>query len=520
MSGTGVCPRRSASPITGGTRWFRARRNEVYIFCTLLCCSAYFLPRWASWNENSRIDLVLAIVDDHTFRIDRYADNTGDFALVDGHRYSDKAPGLSFLAVPVYALARPLLRSALMRQILDSIGRTAALAETLRPGGRGLSPERTEFMIVLYLAILAGAAIPTAALGVVLYRFMVIVAPRAGTRAGAALLYGLATPAFPFSGAFFSHQLTALLLFASFVLAYRSGQRGARPWHGIVIGLLLGYALVTEYPSLLIAGAVFAYGVVRTRSARWSLEVLAGALLPLSLLGAYNCTIFGTPLPVGYLHSALYQDLHMQGFISLIGPTLPAAWGITFGTFRGLFFVAPILLLAFPGFVAWWRSGQHRSEASVCLWAVVSFMVFNASSVMWHGGYSVGPRYLLPMLPFMTVGLAAFLNVWRTYFWATASTVALGAWSVFAVWSETLAGQSFPDWTPNPLLNYSLPQLWAGNVARNLGMAIGLRGVSSIAPLGLVIGAALLRWRLAARPAGEVLQPSADEAARKERRHG
>jgi hypothetical protein len=255
------------------------------------------------------------------------------------------------------------------------------------------------------------------------------------------------------------------------------------------------------------------------RSMRWSLEVLAGSVPPLLLLGAYNCAIFGTPLPVGYLHSALYQDLHMQGFVSLIGPTLPAAWGITFGTFRGLFFVAPILLLAFPGFMAWWRSGQHRSEAAVCLWGVVSFMVFNASSVMWHGGYSVGPRYLLPMLPFMSVGLAAFFDVWRTYLWAKALTVTLAVWSVFAVWSETLGGQSFPDWTPNPLFNYSLPQLWSGNVARNLGMAIGLRGVLSLVPLGLAIGAALLRLRLVGST-GEALQQLADDAGRQERRHG
>jgi hypothetical protein len=404
-----------------------------------------------------------------------------------------------------------------VQQVLQSIASRAAFAQTLRPGGRGLNSERIEFMIVLYLATFVGAAIPTAALAVLLYDFTKIVAPAVHARVGAALLYGLATPALAFGSVFFSHQLTALLLFASFVLVHRTGLR-ARPWQGALVGLLLGYALITEYPSVLIVAGVFAYGVMRVRSLRWSVAVLTAAVLPLAISGAYNWVIFGTPLPVGYLYSARYQDLHTQGFISIVGPMPAALWGITFGAFRGLFFVAPVLLLAFPGFVDWWRSGLHRSEAALCVWAVLSFMAFNSSSVMWQGGFSVGPRYLLPMLPFMAVGLAAFLGVRRTQLWARGLVLTLVAWSGFAVWAETLGGQSFPDWTPNPLFNYSLPKLWTGDVARNVGMVLGLRGLASIVPLALVISTAFLRWQ-PADSAGESQRRSAADAARKEPQH-
>ena len=43
-----------------------------------------------------RFDLSAAIVDQGTLSIDAYASNTGDYALFNGRRYSDKAPGLSF----------------------------------------------------------------------------------------------------------------------------------------------------------------------------------------------------------------------------------------------------------------------------------------------------------------------------------------------------------------------------------------------------------------------------------------
>src|SRR5450432_4745408 len=62
------------------------------------------------WNQNSRFDLLRAIVERHTLQIDAYHENTEDKAHFNGHYYSDKAPGLVFLAVPFVVIARPALR--------------------------------------------------------------------------------------------------------------------------------------------------------------------------------------------------------------------------------------------------------------------------------------------------------------------------------------------------------------------------------------------------------------------------
>src|SRR5438876_3836154 len=71
--------------------------------CALLASYAYFYQA-GGWNQNSRFDLVRALVERGTVRIDAYADNTGDKTVFDGHVYSDKAPGQALAAVPLVAI--------------------------------------------------------------------------------------------------------------------------------------------------------------------------------------------------------------------------------------------------------------------------------------------------------------------------------------------------------------------------------------------------------------------------------
>jgi hypothetical protein len=110
---------------------------------------------------------------------------------------------------------------------------------------------------------------------------------------------------------------------------------------------------------------------------------------------------------------------------------------------------------------------------------------------MWSGGFGVGPRYLVPMLPFLAFGMGAFLAMWGARWQARVTLVITGGWSLLNVWAQTIGGQSFPQYQPNPLLDYSLPELAAGNVARNLGMALNLSGWSSLLPLALFLAVSI-----------------------------
>src|SRR5689334_17604854 len=84
-------------------------RTMIVLGVLVFVSCAYFYQA-GGWNQNSRFALVRALVEQHTVRIDPYREHTGDRALWNGHTYSDKAPGVSLLAVipsaAAYAVAR------------------------------------------------------------------------------------------------------------------------------------------------------------------------------------------------------------------------------------------------------------------------------------------------------------------------------------------------------------------------------------------------------------------------------
>jgi len=85
------------------------RRPEIPLFALVFGAYAYFYQA-GGWNQNSRFDLTRAIVEQGTVAIDAFHENTGDKAQRGDHWFTDKAPGLSWLAVPAYASAQLVVR--------------------------------------------------------------------------------------------------------------------------------------------------------------------------------------------------------------------------------------------------------------------------------------------------------------------------------------------------------------------------------------------------------------------------
>ena len=62
-------------------------RLRVALFLVLFASYAYFYQA-GGWNQNSRFNLVRAITNEHSLRVDPYHRSTGDQALFEGHYYS------------------------------------------------------------------------------------------------------------------------------------------------------------------------------------------------------------------------------------------------------------------------------------------------------------------------------------------------------------------------------------------------------------------------------------------------
>jgi hypothetical protein len=462
-------------------------RNYLAVFLAVSACYAYFLPRWADWNQNSRFDLVVALVDDHTFAIDRYVGNTGDYALYNGHYYSDKAPGMALLGVPVYAAFRALVPEELIERLENSARGSGALEATLNTSGSGLQTDKLRFFAGLALTTFVVGVLPAAALALVCFWMIGRLGGDLREQTIGTLMYALGTSAFPYANSLVGHQTAALLLFGAFALlfAIRHAMLG-RGWL-FAAGFLLGYAVITEYQAALIAGVLGLYALATMRGRAEVLSrLVVGAIPPIVALVAHDLAAFGTPLPIGYFHSALWTDVHQSGLVSLTYPRLEALLGITVGVHRGLFFLSPYLLMAVVGYRELWRRGW-RAEWLVLAMVPLVYLLFNASSAMWQGGFGVGPRYVVASLPFLAVPAGiGLLRVWQRP--ALRPVVAVVVfWSIFAIWTETIGGQSFPDYTANPLFDFSLPKLLAGDIARNAGMLMGLAGWVSLVPLATLL---------------------------------
>ena len=469
----------------------------VSLFLVLLACYAYTFPRWADPNQNSRLDMIVAVVDDGTFKIDNYVANTVDYAKVGDHYYSDKAPGTAFLGIPFYAGFKAILNLPAVDRLTDRLANSEAFRATLREDGTGVLKQKVRFALSQVLLTFVVAAVPSALLGVLLFLLAGRMGASTGVSAAIALGYGLLTPAFAYAGAFYGHQLAAALLFGAFYLLFprylpNSDSKTPLPMSAgrlLLVGALLGYAVVTEYPAALIVVIVFEYAAFklhRQKQLARMLWVIAPMAVCAAALLIYNNAVFGGPFKLGYNNSELWTREHSVGFMSLNFPHPAAAFGITFGVFRGLFVLSPLLLLAVPGFWRWARTHEFRAEWTVALLATLSMFLFNASSVMWWGGFAIGPRYVLPGLPFMALSLTYALRAHKR--WLAALTAVLFAWSFVATWGLTLAEQAFPsDSLYNPLVQYALPNWIKGNIARNVGTILGLRGPLSLAPLLVLV---------------------------------
>lgn len=474
----------------------RERWTVVHLSLLLLLCYGYFFPRWADWNQNSRLNVVLAIVDQGTFSIDEYVDNTGDYALYKGHYYGEKAPGSSFLGVPVYLFFKFTIGRPLADHLLPKLAASSAVADTLRMGGTGLLADKLYAALALSFVTFFIVSLPSALMAGLFYHFLGYFSRNAAHRTLLTIAYGLGTIAFPYSGSYYGHQITAVLLFTTFWLLFRIKRREISLKFLGAAGFLLGYSVITEYPTVFVAVALFFYAVCFLRDKRKAIWMVVGGIPPVLALALYNTAIFGKPWEFSYKYSELWVDYHHTGFFGTTFPKLNALWGMTFSPYRGLFFLSPFLLLAIPGFYYFWRRKEYRAELVVSLAIVASVLLFTASSKMWFGGHSVGPRYLIPMLPFLTWPIISFLDRHGDKRWGKIVVMALVGVSIAFVWLETISGQGFPRYSPQPLFDYSWPKLVAGDIARNLGTVIGLTKWYSLLPLLILMGAltALLAW--------------------------
>jgi len=463
---------------------------------------AYFVPS-PSWNPNSRFNLTLALVEHHKFDIDDYHNNTGDKAQSHGHYYCDKAPGVSFLAVPAYAAFRSIWRF-LLKDLPATIviGRDGAADASLAKGDGNddvllnAGYRWGQYVSSVFTNGLAGACLGALFLWTATKRGRSV-----QDATGIAMSLSLGTLVFPYSTSLYGHVPSAAFAFAAFSLLWIH----ERQENGVFFlsGLLCSMATVCEWPSALISAFIGGSVLFRTRNLKFISLWALGAALPAALAFVYNQAIFGSPFAVGYANLAR-SDFAIGMSTGVMGFSWPSPRTLLlmlFGRARGLCYTGPILVLAAWGFS---KSGRDSKSFRV-LAALISctFVLMSSGYFMWWGGAAYGPRHVIPCLPFWCLGLVL---AWprsqnASQGWLGHVFFACLALSMVNMFLGTAVGLEAPL-TTDILFRYAYPLTAHGHIpaapgASNLGRLLGLPGLLSLTPLALIWSIYIVWvWRL------------------------
>lgn len=444
----------------------------------------HFWPHLHTANESIRLYFIQAVVDHGRPELDEVVREHGvvpvDRSEVNGHVYMDKAPGASVLAMPLY----PLVKS-------------------LRP-----AVAHRELWLFGWLATLWAIALPLLLSFVVLMRW---VRTWQGTERDAALLVlalALASPVFVYATLFFGHGLaTACITLGAFTIAAVPPHEPSRG-RGLLAGLALGFAGLTDTPCFVLAAFVCAWAVLRASGpllhrVRCALPVVLGVALCAVLQLLYNTWVLGHPLHFTYQYKgdAQLARIMATGFLGFRPPQGDALWGLLFSARRGLYYHAPWLAVGTLGLLLHARRPdvprEQRVDAAGMLLISLAYLLFVSGFADWPAGDCVGARHLLPIVPLLGAGL---LPVWR---WpglprlgraAVAGSIGVGmlaAAPVVATFPYHFAALD------RPLLELSWPLLVQGFFSPSVGRLLGLSEWLSLSVFtALLLVPWLLRRRL------------------------
>ena len=441
------------------------KRTEKFIFLLLFFSCAYFLHQQVEHsNTSSRYFLISAIVDYGTLNIDVYQDYTIDKSFSNGHYYSNKAIGVPLLGVPVYWVMRnmPYLRD--------------------RPP---LAP------LERYLIRVVTTTLPFALLGAVMFRMACLWGVGSGMALWMVMAYSFGSLAFIHAIIFSGHQVAACFAFFSFALLYQlyrqvrekvEGSNFQQMLHIFLSGFFAGISVLSDYSAILIAAALSVYVFSLPLSARLKTLFFFGGGLCVVILALYNLNCFGSPWSLSYEHLAYkkFQEGSAKGILGFSMPDPTALLYLLFSPSRGLFFIMPIFLFSLIGFVDLWKLHEFRRESILILVLVTGYLFIIAGFYGWHGGWTFGPRYLVPMLPFLAL-LIAFVD-WEPFWFYILFGI-----SAFQVSLAAVGLSHIPHEIQNPIIEFILPCLGYGYMALNAGRLIGMQGLWSIIPFFIIV---------------------------------
>lgn len=345
-------------------------------------------------NSTSRYATVKSIVDNHSlFLNDQLAKFASpDLVFYKGKYFSIFLPGVSILAAPLYYLGSLV----------------------------GL-PQLFTYFLNLILALFSCYLI---------YRISRELGGRHWGSLIASFSYLFATNVLAYTETLTQHVLTSTLL----LLSLYNALLPRTLWRNFLFGALFGYAMLVDIPNLFIFLPLIIYLLLtHFEYARYAqkyvlklkLNVFLIALGTLPLIcafGWYNFTLTGSPFQIG-------QNIGRTDYIDTISPTptptpllsqiepsiydkklalntrklINGFYILLTSDERGMLYFEPVILIGILGIWALYQDKKHRTIAvtifSITVFTLLTYALFGDP---W-GGWSFGPRYMIPATTMLCV---------------------------------------------------------------------------------------------------------------------
>ncbi len=317
-----------------------------------------------------------------------------------------------------------------------------------------------------------------------------------------ALLYGLASPAWVYSKLLFRDPFIALMLIAMAYFLIRFRFRRSFVTLGLAV-LAGGLAIATRTATAIVAPFVFVYvgacmlGRTDKKIARPRINKFVSFGIFIGLLAIFIFVVTSE-----FVDYTRWLDRPL-GFLSHREELV----GLLVSPGRGVLFYAPVLVLALMGLV---RFAQRHAWEALLLYGMVPFFVLlNSAYSVWWGGWSWGPRYMVPMLPYLLFPIISLIEPlvtkqWPHWAWIPVVLVILLSFAAqaigVAVGPNTASFQNmdpstFSRWQYTPFAQITAANRVAPDVAwLYLGGRIGSGVMAVTASLTVVVLGILLLW--------------------------
>jgi hypothetical protein len=238
-------------------------------------------------------------------------------------------------------------------------------------------------------------AIVTAFLVVFVFNFVLLMTQNLAAAHATAGLFAITTLFLPYSKTFLSEPLSALCFFASFhyLVCYVKGRdRSFLLWSALVFA----YGVLTRFSAILFLPLYVAYLAASLFAADRKLEkehvgaalaFLFPSLVAIGINLCLNLFLRGSLMRTAYEGSDFTTSIWV------------GAYGLLLSVGRGLFVYNPILLVALCFFPLFYR--ENRREALFTIVFFVASLYLYGKFWTWHAGWTLGSRFLLPVIPFL-----------------------------------------------------------------------------------------------------------------------